>query len=665
MRRLSIIDVEGGRQPMANENGSVVVVANGELYSSPELREELTAAGHVFGTRSDIEVIVHGYEEWGLEGLLSRLNGMFAFALHDTHRDVTYLARDRLGIKPLVYARRGSELLFASGLSGLLASGRLDVLPDPIGVRLFLHNQFTPAQYTVVRGVEKLPPASYIEISADRVGAPVRYWRIPGEIDGRRTTEEWIEEMRALVEDAVRVHLLSDVEVGAFLSGGIDSSVVVGLMARHTNRPPKAFSVGVEGDDETPHAYAAAKRFGVDFHHLVFAPTQVVDVVDDVAAVMEEPIADPAVLPTLLLASEARRHVKVVLTGEGGDELFAGYGYYERLRSPWRQAQSAVRRALARSVASRRMGYRHRSFWSGYPYVMRPGSVERFLRDLPGGDAGKTAAIVDATERSFATDGLDGLSRALRVDAQTWLPEDLLMKVDRATMAFSLEARVPLLDYRVVEFASRIPAGLKMCRQVGKWIFRSAFRELIGPELADRGKMGFGVPMGRWIRGQLRPLLDECLSRSSLAHTPWLDADAIDMYGRSACWPGGSERPANARRERRFRFLCGTAVGIMGSSPGALPGLARRFPISGAEAKHGNAREIEASLGGCCRPGARGVRGPAGFLSGGFSGRSVREAGPAHGVHPGQPLGLGQRRNERTAFPVRRADGETHAGDAG
>ncbi len=528
MRRLSIIDVEGGRQPIANEDGSVIVVANGELYSYPEVREELIARGHCFTTHVDVEVIVHGYEEWGLEGLLAKLNGMFAFALHDGRRDVTYLARDRLGIKPLVYTVRDGQLLFASGLSGLLASGRLGAEPDPVGIRLFLHSQFTPAHHTVLRHVRKLPPASYIEIGPGRVGRPVRYWRIPDEIDTQRTVDEWIDEMRQLIDDAVRVHLLSDVEVGAFLSGGVDSSIVVGLMARHAGRAPKAFSVGVEGDDETPYARAAAKRFGVDFHHMVFAPRQVIDVVNDVAGMMEEPIADPAVLPTLLLASEARKHVKVVLTGEGGDELFAGYGYYERFLSPWKHAQSVVRRALTRSVGARDRGYRHRSFWSGYPYVMKPATVEDFLRDLPGGNSGGTAGIVETTERSFATPGLDRLSRALRVDAQTWLPEDLLMKVDRATMAFSLEARVPLLDYRVVELAARIPAGLKMRGRVGKWIFRSAFRELIGPELADRGKMGFGVPMGRWFRGELRPLLDEYLSRRALAYTPWLDADAID-----------------------------------------------------------------------------------------------------------------------------------------
>jgi asparagine synthase (glutamine-hydrolysing) len=528
MRRLSIIDVEGGHQPLATEDGSVTVVANGELYSSPELRVELIARGHVFTTRSDIEVIVHGYEEWGLEGVLSRLNGMFAFALHDGRRDVTYLARDRLGVKPLVYTVRDGQLFFASGLTGLLASGRLEAEPDPVGVRLFLHNQFTPSHHTVLRHVKRLPPASYIEVGVGRIGNPVRYWRIPDEIDTERTVDEWINEIRQLVDDAVRVHLLSDVDVGAFLSGGIDSSIVVGLMARHTARPPKAFSVGVVGDDESPHALAAAKRFGVDFHHLEFAPRQTADVIHNAVGAMEEPVADAAVLPTLLLASEARKHVKVVLTGEGGDEMFGGYGYYERFLSPLRRVQGAARRVLARAVGSRATGYRHRSFWSGYPYLMKPGSVENFLRDLPGGDAGGTAAIVDATESAFATPGLDGLNSALRVDAQTLLPNNLLMKVDRSTMAFSLEARVPLLDYRVAELAARIPAGLKVRGGVGKWILRAAFRDLIGPELADRRKMGFGVPMGLWFRGELRSLLDEYLSRRSLAHTPWLDPDAID-----------------------------------------------------------------------------------------------------------------------------------------
>lgn len=518
MRRLSIIDVHGGHQPVENEDGSIRVVMNGELYSYLELRAELESYGHRFRTRSDTEVLVHGYEEWGLEGLLARLNGMFAFALQDEPTDTLILARDRLGMKPLVYTAVDGALFFASGLTALLASGRVAMDPDPTGVRLFLRHQFVPAPYTVLRGVAKLPPACYLVVRGGHVGEPVRYWRPPPTLDHAKRPEAWAAELRDLLEDAVRIHVRSDVEVGAFLSGGLDSSIIVGLMSRQAGTKVRAFSIGFEdsGHDESRFAAAAAKRFGVELHHTQFRAEHLIDLVRERAGSLEEPLADPACLPTMLLAAEARRSVKVVLTGEGADELFAGYGYYRRFVGLRSLIAGGISRANGRRSAS------------GYPYAMTHALVERLTPDLPpdGADAAR-AEERRAKEYLDGSRGLDPLNRALRIDTAGWLPDDLLMKVDRATMAHGLEARVPFLDHRVVELAMRMPATVKVRDGAGKWVLRSAFRDLLPREVLQRPKHGFNVSLASWFRGPLRTLFSEDFPKDAQSSAPWLSTKAI------------------------------------------------------------------------------------------------------------------------------------------
>ncbi len=518
MRRLSIIDVEGGHQPIENEDGSVRVVMNGEIYSYLEVRTELAALGHRFRTRSDTEVLVHGYEEWGTEGLLARLNGMFAFALHDERADTLVLARDRLGMKPLVYTVVDGALLFGSGLTALLASGRVAMEPDPTGVRLFLRHQFVPAPHTVLRGVAKLPPACYLTVRGGHVGESVRYWRPPPDLDHAKRPEAWMAELRDLLEDAVRIHVRSDVEVGAFLSGGLDSSIIVGLMSRQTQAKVRAFSIGFEDDghDESPFAAAAAARSGVELHHTKFRAEHVIDLVRERTGSLEEPLADPACLPTLLLSAEARRAVKVVLTGEGADELFAGYGYYRRFVGLRSLIASAIPRTSGRRSAS------------GYPYAMTRDLVERLTQGLPteGADAPRVEERC-AREYLDGSRDLDPLNRALRIDTAGWLPDDLLMKVDRTTMAHGLEARVPFLDHRVVELAMRMPAAVKVRDGAGKWVLRSAFRDLLPQEVVERPKHGFNVPLASWFRGPLRTLISDEFPKDAQASTPWLSTRAI------------------------------------------------------------------------------------------------------------------------------------------
>ncbi|UCH84544.1 MAG: asparagine synthase (glutamine-hydrolyzing) [Candidatus Latescibacterota bacterium] len=539
MRRLSIIDVEGGHQPIENEDGTVRVVQNGEIYSFPQLRTRLIDAGHRFKTRSDTEVLVHGYEEWGLEGLLAQLNGMYAFALQDERSDSVYLVRDRLGIKPLLYSIRDGVLYFGSGLAALFASGMIPAAPDPIGVRLYLQLQFIPGPFTAVSGVKKLRPASYLAVENGRVRGPIEYWGIPGEDEAPKHFDDWVEELRELLTDAVRSHLVSDVEVGLFLSGGVDSSTALGLMSKYAEQPVSAFSIGFEeraGFDETHFVRIAAERFGAKLYHTYFTPSHVFDLAQDVVAHIDEPLGDPACLPTFLLASEARRHVKVVLSGEGADELFAGYGYYQRVGSVSHRLKQILRNGLDRGFRSSRARglakrFKHRSLISGYPYALSPGVIEHLLPDLP---SGLMSDIHDTTlqlEQSLlpAHGKISALGRALRVDGRCYLPDDLLMKVDRMTMAHSLEARVPFLDYRIVELAMRMPSSAKIKNGRNKAVLRSAFADLIGDAIAERDKHGFALPMHDWITNQLRPLINDRLTPHGLRDCPWLASDTVSV----------------------------------------------------------------------------------------------------------------------------------------
>jgi asparagine synthase (glutamine-hydrolysing) len=521
MRRLSIIDLDTGAQPISNEDGTVHVVMNGELYSYPEVRRELVAAGHRFTTHSDTEVLVHGYEEWGLEGLLSRLNGMFAFALYDEPNARTLLVRDRLGIKPLLFAERDGLFVFGSTMSAVAESGVIPMEPDGTGIRLYLHNQFIPGEHTAIAGVRKLPPASFMEIQGGRVAPPVSYWSLPEAEDHTRTMEDWKRELEGLLDDAVRTHMVSDVEVGIFLSGGVDSTIALGLMSRHADRPVRAFSIGFGGHifDESEFAREAARRFGAEFHHTEFTAAHVEELALDVIAGLEEPLGDPACIPTFYLAREAAKDLKVVLSGEGADELFAGYNYHRHFHSPWARFAEWVRHNLLRRLDPRDRTYS--SPVTAYPYAMRPETIEALIPGLPGA---RGEQVTTELESAWAG-GAKGspLSRALHVDTRGWLPDDLLVKLDRMTMAHGLEARVPFLDYRVVELAMRMPSWAKRKRKRDKVVLRSTFENLIGERIATRDKHGFSLPLAQWFRGDLRPLVEGILGQTAQAATPWID----------------------------------------------------------------------------------------------------------------------------------------------
>lgn len=518
-RRLSIIDVEAGHQPISNEDDTVHVVMNGEIYNHPELQAELTALGHRFRTRCDTEVLVHGYEAWGLSGLLDRLNGMYAFALVDDRNHTVYIARDRVGIKPLVYTRQGDAFYFASTIAALVASGAVPIDPDPVGIRLYLQYQFAPGPHTVINGIHKVPPASYVAIRDGVVAPPKHYWQLPGNTRRQRPDHEWDEMFTSLFDDAVAKRMRSDVEVGVFLSGGLDSTIVLGAIAQRNGAPLNAFTVGFGDEtahDETPFARAASDRFGATLHHTTFTPAHLDRLAKTVARRLNEPIGDPACVPLSVVSANAAKHVKVVLTGEGADELFLGYDYYRRLASPWARAVDRGKRlAGARGLATA----------SGYPLVMSEAGAVKLTPDFGSHDEFRHTRKALASSWARGAGG-DALNRAARFDIGGWLVDDLLAKVDGVTMAHSIEARVPFLDHRIVEAAVTMPGTSHRTGRLGKIVLRRAFADRIGSELASRGKHGFGLPLAGWLRGPLRQLLDDALDVAP-AVTPWVDTAVV------------------------------------------------------------------------------------------------------------------------------------------
>jgi len=512
MRRLSIIDLTGGHQPISNETGTIHVIQNGELYSYPEVRKALIAAGHTFSTNSDTEVLVHGYEEWGLEGLLSRLNGMFAFALHDNNENKLYLVRDRLGIKPLYYAVANDTLIFGSTLTAIIKSGLVPVEPDSVGIRLYLRHQYVPGVHTAIAGVRRILPGHLLEVSGSPMRAPRPYWSLPASETHGHTFDEWKEQLSAALDDAVHSHMVSDGDVGVFLSGGIDSTAALGLMTKHADKRVQAFSIGFDelgGFDETPFAREAAKRFDAEHHLIQLTPDIASTAARDLFAHMDQPIGDAACIPTYVLAREASRHVKVVMSGEGADELFGGYGHYRHFES----AVSRHREWWKRISGRRRLTCPR----SGYPLVMSSHDAGLLTPDFGTVDDSDATHVYQLANLT----GNDKLNQAMRISIAAWLPDNLLMKVDHTTMAHSLEARVPFLDYRVVELAMSMPSKFKRRGGQSKAVLREAVRPLIHDTIADRDKHGFSLPIDKWFRNGLRSLVDESIA-SVRKEVPWL-----------------------------------------------------------------------------------------------------------------------------------------------
>lgn len=523
MRRLSIIDLAGGRQPIHNEAQTIWVVFNGEIYNYRELRGELESLGHRFYTSSDTETIVHAYEEWG-EGAFVRLRGMFGIALWDEPKRTLLLARDRAGQKPLHYTERGGRLYFGSEIKSLLAAGAVDPTLNLAALDHYLAFLYTPRDTSIFQGVSKLPPGHVLRWRDGRAQIS-QYWQVDARETFAGSEAEACEALREVLQDAVRSHLVSDVPLGAFLSGGVDSSAVVGMMARASSRPVQTFSIGFDDPafDELEHARTVATHFGTDHHEFVVRPDGL-SILDQLIGHFDEPFADSSAIPTWYVSEIARRHVTVVLSGDGGDELFGGYDRYlphprvaqfDRLAVPGLRAAASLAWPMLPHGAKGKNFLRHVAKDAAGRYL---DSIAMFQPDeraslyAPGVAAAVSADSEATLARHFVRfDGLPHDSRMMRFDFETYLPEDVLTKVDRMSMAHSIETRVPLLDNRVIDFAATLPAHFKIRDGRRKHILKEALRPMLPAGILDRKKQGFGIPLGTWFRGGLTGLFSEVL----------------------------------------------------------------------------------------------------------------------------------------------------------
>jgi asparagine synthase (glutamine-hydrolysing) len=538
MRRLSIIDLEGGHQPMHNEDSTVWVVQNGEIYNHLELRELLLASGHTFNTQSDTEVLVHGYEQWG-EEIVERLNGMFAFAVLDRRRGAVLLARDRMGIKPLHYAIDGKRLVFASELKALLRDPALRRGIDPAALDQYLAYEFVPSPASIVRGISKLQPAHTLMWSvADGTQRLRRYWSPElGVGDGHRNLDEEGERLRAVLRESVRKELISDVPLGVFLSGGIDSSAVAAMMTE-LGGEVKSFSVGFadRSFDESSYARQVARHLGTEHRELTLEPDMLLGLIPKLPSLLDEPLGDASIIPTYLLAEFTRRHVKVALGGDGGDELFAGYPTLQahRLAEYYMRAPRLLREGLLEPVVRRlpvsrsnlSFDFRAKRFVSGAGFPV----AERHQRWMGSFATEERSALLSREARhevDIDAAYADPLNQVLMLDMRLYLENDILVKLDRASMMASLEGRVPLLNNDFVEYATHLPLNMKLRGLRSKFLLKRALRGLLPEAILNRPKKGFGIPVADWFRGPLKEQMLSVLSRERIAREGFFDATAV------------------------------------------------------------------------------------------------------------------------------------------
>jgi len=530
-RRLAIIDLSpDATQPMSNEDGSIWIVFNGEIYNFHELRDALVRKGHIFRSRSDTEVIVHLYEDLGPEAL-RELRGMFALAIWDANHRQLLLARDRLGKKPLFYFAGPSSFAFASELQSLLEDPSVPRVPDLEAIRYYLTYRYVPSPYSAFQGIRKLPPAHYLLLKDGQLRLG-RYWTLHYAEKSHEPEEVLSERARGYLEEAVRLRMISDVPIGAFLSGGLDSSAVVALMSRLSGAPVKTFSIGFEEDafSELPYARSIARRFGTDHHEFVVKP-DAVSILPLLVRHFGEPFADSTAVPQYYLSKLAREHVTVVLAGDGGDEAFGGYDRYvatlatrptDRIPSPLRNGLAGVIRRLSKFPLSTPFLLRTSRFlralsddpqrryarWVSHFDLQQQAALfsSAFLKQVRGIDPERL--VLDVYQQTDATHLLDA---TLDVDVRTYLPDDLLVKVDITSMANSLEVRAPFLDHPLMEMAASLPPSLKIQGLEKKYLLKRAMAELLPVEILNRPKQGFIVPIDHWFRHDLQEMAYDTL----------------------------------------------------------------------------------------------------------------------------------------------------------
>lgn len=538
-RRLSIIDVAGSTQPLGNEDNSVQIVFNGEIYNYRELRNDLLQRGHRFRTDGDTEVIVHLYEEHGID-CVQYLRGMFAFAIWDTDRQRLMLARDRLGQKPLFYREDEGRLVFASELKALLQIPGMPRELDRLSVLRYLTLQYVPAPHSILNGFRRLPPATVAVVENQQLRMQ-QYWRPPFDQPESHRTEisDWSGDLREQLTEAVRLRLRSDVPLGAFLSGGVDSTVITGLMQEQLDRPAQTFSIGfpVAAFDERHYARQASELLKTDHHEAVVRP-DALEMLPRLIWHYDEPFSDSSAIPTMYLSQMTRQHVTVALTGDAGDELFCGYDRYRAVRIVQKMsfAPRWMRRLAAQLSAGLPTSVRQKSLLRRVKRLLQTlgqDSEERYLNWIAIFDRVRLQQIASDDLYSLTVDddpaecifsayrrypNRDLVTRTTAVDLETYLPGDLLTKVDIASMHVGLECRSPMLDHKVVELAARMPLEVKQNMQQGKRVLTETFRDLIPPDIQTRKKMGFGIPIDHWFRDELKPLLyDIVLSDTALS----------------------------------------------------------------------------------------------------------------------------------------------------
>ncbi len=574
-RRLSIVDLSAqGHQPMASAGGRYVIAFNGEIYNHRALRKELDCSPSPVSWRghSDTEVMLAAFERWGVETAVARFNGMFAFALWDKHERVLHLGRDRFGEKPLYYGWMGDTFLFGSELKALKAHPAWRGEIDRGAVALYTRHTYIPAPYSIYRGIAKLLPAHVLSISSSKDRAdtlqPRPYWsaKAVAEAGVRHPfagdAAEAVESLDGLLRDAVALRMEADVPLGAFLSGGIDSSTVVALMQAQSTRPVKTFTIGFHetGYNEATHAKAVARHLGTEHTELYVTSAEAIAVIPQLPAVYDEPFSDASQIPTFLVSNMTRQHVTVALSGDGGDELFGGYNRYSWGRDIWRKVgwiPQPVRAVLARGLTALPT-----MVWDSISTAMDPLLPRRLRVSLPGDKLHKAAGVLacaspeemyrglvtfweptlvalEASEPPTAltdpgqwADLSDFTHRMMFLDFVSYLPDDILTKVDRASMAVSLEARVPMLDHRVAEFAWTLPLAMKIKDGQGKWPLRQVLYKYVPRRLVERSKMGFGVPIDSWLRGPLREWAAGLLDQSRLKQEGFFNSDAIHLKWR-------------------------------------------------------------------------------------------------------------------------------------
>lgn len=547
MRRLSIIDVAGGHQPIHNEDKSIWVVCNGEIYNFPELRAKLIQKGHKFKTKTDIETVVHLYEDYGVN-CIEHLRGMFGLAVWDGKKQRLLLARDRIGKKPLFYSEVNGSLIFGSALKSVLQNPEVKREINMEALHHYLTYQYVPEPATIFTQVQKLPPAHYLV--CERSGMKVeRYWDLKFGPKINITETEAAERVRELVEEATKIRLISEVPLGAFLSGGVDSTIVVGLMSQLMDKPVKTFSIGFEeaSYNELDYARIAAKRFSTEHQEFIVKPNAI-EVLPDLVWHFEEPMADSSGIPTFYVSKMTRQYVTVALNGDGGDESFAGYERYLAffLSNYYKLIPSALREKIILPLVEKLPESAHRRSFSRrlkrFAKAISLPDEERYarwmtifdneLKDFIYSDemkqkVGKKDSI-DYLKAAFKqADSSDFLDRLQYVDIVTYLPGALTVKMDRMSMANSLEGRSPLLDHKVMEFAATLPAEMKLKGKTSKYILKKAMADILPQEILTRGKQGFGVPLGAWFRGELKDLTYQMLLEPRTKSRGYFNPDNI------------------------------------------------------------------------------------------------------------------------------------------